>query len=79
MRFTNGVHHRTNDTLLNGTLNGTDSAYKISENPLGEPRPICVITIGASALGLNLARQIDTHIKNVDYVIYKKNSEVGGT
>lgn len=78
MPFDNGVHHGTNRELPNGTPNGTDS-YKIWEKPIGEPCPIRVITIGAGASGLNLARQIDTHMKSVEHVVYEKNAEVGGT
>lgn len=53
--------------------------YQVNEKPLGEPRHLRVITIGAGAAGLNLARQVDKHMKNVDHVIYEKSPDVGGT
>lgn len=70
---------------LNGT-NAAESArtkqprqYDIQEKPLGEPRSLRVIAIGAGASGLNLGRQIDKHMSNIDLTIYEKNPEVGGT
>ncbi|KAH9987205.1 hypothetical protein F4779DRAFT_611516 [Xylariaceae sp. FL0662B] len=61
------------------TTQQNGNAYTISEKPIGEPRHLRVITIGAGASGLNLAHQIDKHMSNVDHVIYEKNSDVGGT
>ncbi|KAH7489978.1 FAD-binding monooxygenase [Fusarium oxysporum f. sp. matthiolae] len=54
-------------------------AYRVWDTCLGEPRQLRVITIGAGAAGLNLAYQIDRHMKNIDHIIYEKNPEVGGT
>lgn len=59
--------------------NGAGETYVVAEKPLGEARQIRVIAVGAGASGLNLARQIDKHMKNVDLVIYEKNPDVGGT
>lgn len=53
--------------------------YNILETPLGEPRHIRIITIGAGAAGLNLAYQINKHMQNIALVIYEKNPEIGGT
>lgn len=53
--------------------------YVVPDKRLGEPRHLRVIAIGAGASGLNLARQIDQHMNNVDLTIYEKNPEVGGT
>lgn len=53
--------------------------YTVSETPLGTPRSLRVITIGAGAAGLNMARHIELHMENVDHIIYEKNPEVGGT
>lgn len=55
------------------------SSYHIIEEPLGTARPIRVITIGAGASGLNIARNVKEHMKNVSLQIYDKNSTVGGT
>ncbi len=56
-----------------------ESGQSNSETPLGQPRHIRVVGIGAGASGINLARQINLQMQNVEYVIYEKNAEVGGT
>lgn len=43
--------------------------YHIDERPLGDPRRLRVVCIGAGAAGLNLAYQIDKQLKNVDLQI----------
>lgn len=53
--------------------------YKVTEEPLGTPRPIRVIVVGAGASGLNTARHMDLHMKNFELTVYEKNSDVGGT
>ncbi|KAL2676431.1 hypothetical protein Neosp_010189 [[Neocosmospora] mangrovei] len=54
-------------------------AHEIPERRLGEPRHLRIVTVGAGAAGLNLAYQLERHMKAVDHVIYEKNPEVGGT
>ena len=56
-----------------------NGGYVVEEHPLGEPRKLRVITIGAGASGLNIAYQIGRHMKNIDLQLYEKNNEVGGT
>ncbi|RYC83341.1 hypothetical protein BFJ63_vAg13744 [Fusarium oxysporum f. sp. narcissi] len=51
-------------------------AYRVWDTYLGEPRQLRVITIGAGAAGLNLAYQINRHIKNINHIIYEKNPEI---
>ncbi|KAF7547460.1 hypothetical protein G7046_g9001 [Stylonectria norvegica] len=68
----------------NPTSNGMiaeqfSNVYKIIENPLGAAKPIRIITIGAGASGLNIARNVKEHMKNVQLQIYDKNESVGGT
>ncbi|KAI8396552.1 hypothetical protein FOFC_21100 [Fusarium oxysporum] len=58
---------------------GPASAHVISDKPLGNPRPLRVICIGAGVTGLNLAYMLPRHLKNVEYVMYEKNTGIGGT
>ncbi|RDW58681.1 FAD protein [Coleophoma cylindrospora] len=53
--------------------------YVIDEHPFGEPRRLRVITIGAGASGLNVARAVGAFMKNIDLQLYEKNADVGGT
>jgi cation diffusion facilitator CzcD-associated flavoprotein CzcO len=53
--------------------------YSILETPLGEPRPVRIMCVGAGASGLNLAHRVDQYMHNTELVIYEKNPEVGGT
>jgi hypothetical protein len=65
---------------LTTTISGQEiEEYMVSEAPLGVPRQLRVITIGAGASGLNFARQVEQHMENIEHVIYEKNEEVGGT
>ncbi|KAH8801392.1 hypothetical protein F5884DRAFT_824508 [Xylogone sp. PMI_703] len=65
--------------MANSDVTGSLAAYSISETPLGEPRHLRIITIGAGAAGLNLAYQIKKHMRNITHIIYEKNPEIGGT
>ena len=56
-----------------------DGHYTVTEQPLGTPRQLRVVTIGAGAAGLNFARHVELQMENVDLVIYEKNADVGGT
>jgi hypothetical protein len=56
-----------------------NEVYVVSEAPLGTSRQIRIITIGAGASGLNMARHVELHLQNVQHIIYEKNEEVGGT
>jgi len=71
------------EAMSNGAVKaeaaGNTAAYTVLEEPLGTARQLRIITIGAGAGGLNLARNIELQMKNVDHIIYEKNPEVGGT
>ena len=58
---------------------GSSNAPTVLQHRLGTARPLRIITIGAGASGLNMARQIDQHMQHVTHVIYEKNTDVGGT
>ncbi|OQV01285.1 hypothetical protein CLAIMM_06668 [Cladophialophora immunda] len=64
--------------FLNGSLSHNDS-YLVPERPLYDPRPIRIITIGAGASGLNVARAVSKYMKKAELQIYEKNAVVGGT
>lgn len=70
---------KANGVASNGAANTGHVNYAVSEIPLGTPRQLRVITIGAGAAGLNMALHIELHMENVDHIIYEKNPEVGGT
>jgi cation diffusion facilitator CzcD-associated flavoprotein CzcO len=53
--------------------------YVIEEHPLGEPRRVRIVTVGAGPGGLNMARHLELFLTNYEHVIYEKNSDVGGT
>ena len=66
----------------NGYVNGLNpdvEHYSITERPLGTPRHLRILTIGAGTSGLNLARHIERHMTNVEHIVYEKNADVGGT
>ncbi|KAI9870993.1 MAG: hypothetical protein M1830_003547, partial [Pleopsidium flavum] len=71
------------EPTINGLHIGTKSDgavdYTVTEVPLGTPRHFRIITIGAGASGLNMARHIELHMENVEHLVYEKNEEVGGT
>ena len=69
------------DVFSNGKAKpkGHSTTYEIQDTNLGHARDLRIITVGAGASGLNLAHQINKHMKNVTHVIYEKNPEVGGT
>lgn len=61
--------------------NGVDNiAYNISRLPLGAPRALKVICVGAGFSGLAFAREVERgHLPNVSLTVYEKNASVGGT
>lgn len=53
--------------------------YNVSDQPIGSIRPVRIICIGAGASGVNLAYQVQRHMKKTELVVYEKNSAIGGT
>lgn len=57
-----------------------DVAYAISRLPLGSPREMKVICVGAGFSGLAFAREVELgNLPNVTLTVYEKNASVGGT
>lgn len=56
-------------------------SYVIKEVPIGTPRPIRVICMGAGYSGLMMAIIFDQQMqaKNAELVIYERNEDLGGT
>lgn len=67
--------HPTTEASVNGKVNTSVG----EELPLGSPRRLRVICIGAGATGLNLAYMLPRHLKNIEFIIYEKNEAIGGT
>lgn len=55
------------------------SNYTITETPVFTKRPLRMIIIGAGAAGLQIAYKAIRQLVNVDFQIYEKNNDVGGT
>lgn len=53
--------------------------YTVKECRLGTPRRLRIVAIGAGASGLNLLHKLQQHTENIEYVVYEKNVDVGGT
>ncbi|OQD79940.1 hypothetical protein PENANT_c041G06287 [Penicillium antarcticum] len=49
------------------------------ENPLSSNRPIRVVIIGAGASGLLMAYKLQRNFDDLEFQIYEKNPDVGGT
>lgn len=57
-----------------------DLAYAISRLPLGTPRALKVVCVGAGFSGLAFAREVELgKLPNVSLTVYEKNASVGGT
>jgi cation diffusion facilitator CzcD-associated flavoprotein CzcO len=57
------------------------SAYQISDQWLGQPRPVRVVVIGAGVGGIAAVKLFNETFKDcpTSLVIYEKNYDVGGT
>ncbi|WVQ81985.1 hypothetical protein IAT38_004112 [Cryptococcus sp. DSM 104549] len=56
-----------------------DGTYKVLNQPLGMRRKLKVVCVGAGASGINMAYKIQSHLKDVEFVAYETNPDVGGT
>lgn len=62
-----------------GWTTQNDRGYKIKEQLYGTKRPLRVISLGAGAAGICLAKFLPEQLENVSLTIYDKNPEYGGT
>lgn len=63
----------------NRSPDGDEPSYTVCERPLGTPRPIRIVCIGAGASGLNLIRSARQGLTDFEIVVYEKNTKIGGT
>lgn len=53
--------------------------YTIDERPLGKPKHLRIICVGAGVSGINLVRTLRLNLNDYEAVVYEKNESVGGT
>jgi hypothetical protein len=57
-----------------------DLAFALSQVPMGKPRAVKVIAVGAGISGLSFAHDVHAgKLKAVDLTVYEKNASIGGT
>ncbi|EXJ69271.1 uncharacterized protein A1O5_07307 [Cladophialophora psammophila CBS 110553] len=64
---------------LYGWPRENERGYRIREMPSESYRPLRVVVLGCGASGISFAKFAQDDLKNVDFVLYEKNSDVGGT
>lgn len=69
------MHIMSNDQNMTGE-SSPSMAWKV---PIDSPRPLKVICIGAGMSGILAGIRFPQKIGNLDFTIYEKNSEIGGT
>ncbi|KAF2098453.1 cyclohexanone monooxygenase [Rhizodiscina lignyota] len=63
----------------NNWYNQDFDSFRISEHVLFEKRPIRMRVVGAGAVGIQLLYKAQQELENVEYFVYEKNQELGGT
>ena len=53
--------------------------YTVSDHGIHETRPMRLICIGAGIAGIGAAYKYQHQLENVEFVVYEKNGDVGGT
>lgn len=72
-------------SMSSSTMNGANGhtkpvgTYQVWDQPIGTIKPMRVICIGAGASGINMAYQAKNFLERVDFVVYEKNQDFGGT
>lgn len=58
----------------------SETAYLLSQQPVGTRRPLRIVCVGAGFSGLAFAREVKVgNLQNVSLTIYEKNAGIGGT
>ncbi|KAH8656971.1 flavin-binding monooxygenase [Tricladium varicosporioides] len=58
---------------------GNSTSFTIKDEPIENLRPLKVRVIGAGFSGIYLGIRVPQRLRNVDFQIYEKNEDVGGT
>jgi cation diffusion facilitator CzcD-associated flavoprotein CzcO len=66
-----------NGKPVNGS--GFETAYSVSDRPLGATKHVRIVGIGAGASGINMIRTLRKTLTDYNFTIYEKNDGVGGT
>ncbi len=69
----------TANVKANGPTNGHLDDYHVLPLPGFKKRRLRLICIGAGLAGIAAAYKYQKDLENVDFTIYEKNEEVGGT
>lgn len=67
--------------LADELKSGLDPLYEVIEQPIGTRRPLRVACLGAGYSGLMMSIVVGQKMKdsNIEFVIYERNSDLGGT
>lgn len=76
--FDHVTHTRGGDDKL-GPTPPQPAMYSIREQPLGTPKALRIVCIGAGVSGINLLRTLRLNLRDYEAVVYEKNASVGGT
>ena len=68
-----------NDSVPTFDTNSKTVPYTVSDHGIHEPRPMRLICIGAGIAGIGAAYKYQHQLENVEFVVYEKNGDVGGT
>jgi cation diffusion facilitator CzcD-associated flavoprotein CzcO len=62
-------------------MNGVKPRYEVSDQWLGQPRPIRIIVVGAGISGIAAVKLFKERFTDspTSMVLYEKNHDVGGT
>lgn len=58
---------------------GSIQHYEVLQEPIHTVQPKRLVCIGAGIAGIAAAYKYQRDLENVDFVIYEKNHDVGGT